>query len=913
MKAPKLPNGIIMKNHTLLCFNFFAFLFFSALQSLAAPPPSNDECNNAIELTVGTTCNFVQYSNVGATASAGIPQPICGNYQGGDVWFKLVVPSTGGIQLNANVGTMTDGVMALYLGNCSSMAVLACDDDASPNGLMPLLEYYGLAPGSTVYIRFWGYGNNNFGSFSICAKVMNPPNNCALNNPGGCSCPTPGSTDCQLLPDIIAGKHSLNDNNGWFEFSQLAAAPDKGLLRLDVATANVGWGPMEVIPTNDYLCGTDTLHNFFPPSNFQCPNGQQVRRLINQKVYHKVGNTFQFELRPAGFMIYHPTHGHIHMDDWGLYTLRLRDASVADTLQWPIVNSGIKVSFCLLDLTTCTGSGGDCIDEAGNVLSNGDFPNYGLGGGNYNCGNDMQGISVGKVDIYHSYLDESFVKIPYEACNGEYHVVIQIDPDNHFLEMNENNNWLSAKTNLSLQRQSNTGPYSYIFSKNGNILCNGNTMQLKASGANSYTWNTGETTQKISISQPGKYWVRATTPCGTATSDTLLIASNSAAPEQYKTDTVCTGAQAHLFASGTNTQWYDAATGGNLIFSGNDFTTTALTANTTYYVANEPLPLSGLMGPASTTFSGNGYFSSSVADYLIFNAFMPFTLKNVTIDAQNAGNLTVQLRTIYGKLITEKTVAVQSGVQEILLNMDIPSGLNLQLGIANSNVKLYCSTVPSGNVGYPFKMYSVANIVGSGAGDVQYAMFYNWKIDVPMATCSNIIRQPVEVMVVPADAPVISGLAAEYLHTASPVTLSAIPPGGVFSGNAVSGNTFNPAEAGLGSHEITYTYTLGNCTKIANASTLVKFDSSTIHYNTEIKIINNPSSTPQIFISVNDPAKAEWRMLNESGQLIQKGIYNLSRGDNLLTPQMQKLSHGLYLFEITLSTDNAKKVFKILR
>lgn len=900
-----------MKNFTYLRFPILLVFLFLYFISIAAPP--NDECINAIELPVATTCNFVQYSNEGATASAGIPQPICGNYQGGDVWFKLVVPATGGIQLNANVGSMTDGVMALYLGDCTTMAVLACDDDGSPNGLMPLLEYYGLTPGSTVYIRFWGYGNNNFGTFAICAKAMNPPNNCALNNAGGCSCPTPGATDCQLLPDIIAGKHSLNDTNGWYEFSQLAANPDKGLLRLDVATANVGWGPMEVIPTNDYLCGTDTLHNFFPPSNFVCPNGAQIRRLINQKVYHKAGNSFQFELRPAGFMIYHPTHGHIHMDDWGLYTLRLRDASVADTLQWPIVNSGIKVSFCLLDLTTCSATGGDCIDAGGNVLTNSDFPNYGLGGGNYNCGNDMQGISVGKVDIYHSYLDESFVKIPYEACNGEYHVVIQIDPDNHFLEMNENNNWLSAKTNLTQQRQSNTGPYAYLFSEGGNILCNGNTMQLKASGANSFTWSTGETTQNIIINQPGKYWVRATTPCGTATSDTLEMVSNSAIPAQYKADTVCTGTQAHLFANGNNTKWYDAVTGGNLVFTGNNFTTPALTGSTTYYVANEPLPVVGSFGPAETTFSGNGYFSSSVDDYLIFNAFLPFTLKNVTVNAQNAGNLNVQLRTIYGKLISEKTVAVQVGVQEILLNMYIPAGLNLQLGIANSSVKLYCSTVASGNIGYPYKFNSIANIVGSADGDIQYSMYYNWKIEVPMATCGSVTRLAITAMVVPPDAPVITGLAPTYLHTASPVTLSAMPAGGVFSGTAVSGITFSPAVAGIGTHDITYTYTLGNCTKSTIASTTIKFDSATIHYNTEIKIINNPASNPQILITVNETGKAEWRMFNEAGQLIQKGNYTLLRGNNLITPEMQKLSHGIYLFEIKLSADNAKKIFKILR
>lgn len=109
---------------------------------------------------------------------------------------------------------------------------------------------------------------------------------------------------------------------------------------------------------------------------------------------------------------------------------------------------------------------------------------------------------MGKVDIYHQYLDESFVKIPYEACNGSYHVVVQVDPDNHFLEMNENNNWLAAATALTKQRTTNTNPYAYIFSKKGNTVCQGGTLQLEASGASNYVWNTGATAQKITISQP---------------------------------------------------------------------------------------------------------------------------------------------------------------------------------------------------------------------------------------------------------------------------------------------------------------------------------------------------------------------------------------------------------------------------
>lgn len=56
-----------------------------------------------------------------------------------------------------------------------------------------------------------------------------------------------------------------------------------------------------------------------------------------------------------------------------------------------------------------------------------------------------------------------------------------------------------------------------------------------------------------------------------------------------------------------------------------------------------------------------------------------------------------------------------------------------------------------------------------------------------------------------------SGLAATYCASASPVTLTGVPAGGVFSGPGISGNTFNPAIAGTGLKSIKYVYTLGTC------------------------------------------------------------------------------------------------------
>ncbi len=753
-----------------------------------------------------------------------------------------------------------------------------------------------------------------FGSAILFAQLLSAQ--CSTGNPAGCSCPG-GGTTCLLLPDITAGKKSLNGTTGWTEYTQAASSPNKGLLRLDVSTPNVGWGPVETVSTNNYLCGSDTLFDFVPPSGFLCPDGSFPKRLIKQRLYQKNGNSFQFIDRDAGWMVYHPSHGHIHIEGWGLYTIRLRDVTITDTLQWPVVNSGVKVSFCLIDLTTCSGSPGDCQDANGNTLLNNNFPNYGLGGG-YSCNNIKQGISVGKVDIYHQYLDESFVKIPYEACNGSYHVVVQVDPDNHFLEMNENNNWLAAPTVLTKQRTSNTNPYAYIFSKKGNTVCQGSTLQLEASGASNYVWSTGATTQKVTISQPGRYWVRATTPCGTTTSDTLDIAQSgtSAFPAITTNDTICAGERANLYASG-NAHWYDAPVGGNLIFIGNNYQTGSLFNNTTFYVADQPSVLSGKLGPAATTFSGTGNYTAAKTEYLIFNAFLPFKLKKLRVDASAAGVRTIQLRDQYGHVLQQKNVTLAAGSQEITLDFFVPSGLNHQLGLSSASpvAGLYTSTTANPNIGFPFKLNSVANIVGSSfaaSGDQSYPFFYDWQVEVTSEACNSGQRKPVIAYTVPAPTVAMSGLQPVYNHAAFGVQLTGSPAGGTFSGNGVVNGYFYPRVAGLGSHIITYTYNNGFCTGQTAKQTEVVLDQTLLDNGFSVQLLDHPGSHPVLWVVSNDNSVVEIVLLTNTGQTLmtmEKAVYP---GGNFINIDVEKYPKAVYLLKVRHAASGKTKTLKLL-
>ena len=79
----------------------------------------------------------------------------------------------------------------------------------------------------------------------------------------------------------------------------------------------------------------------------------------------------------------------------------------------------------------------------------------------------------------------------------------------------------------------------------------------------------------------------------------------------------------------------------------------------------------------------------------------------------------------------------------------------------------------------------------------------------------------------------------------SPITLVAAPSGGTYSGNGVTGASFDPATAGVGSHTITYSYTDGNgCANSATTTVFVEacvsIDESSLN---SIRVFPNPTNS----------------------------------------------------------------------
>lgn len=727
---------------------------------------------------------------------------------------------------------------------------------------------------------------------------------CTTTNATSCLCLDNAQSNCDLLPDItISGWAISNYLAGPNEYPQVcnpACSGNDGRLRVSGSTPNLGHGSFTVGSVNMWVCGTDTL-TVYPGT---CPDGSAPKQLIKQKIYHKNGNTMTYTERWAGSMTYHPTHGHMHVDDWGVFTLRIQTAD-PNPLNWPIVGTGAKLGFCLMDYGTCSGYNGHCRDDLGNVLTNGSFQNWGLGGGNYGCSPVEQGISVGHTDIYSENLDGMWVNIPPGTCNGNYAVVIQVDPNNNFLEEREDNNVAWAPVTLTQQTPAGNGSATITASGDTDI-CSGGSVTLTANAGTSYTWSTGATTQSITVSAAGTYTVTVVSPCGTGnTSQVITVSGPTAAPNAVD-DAVCENETATLSATAGGSgslAWYDAPVGGNLVGTGSTFTTPALSSTTNYYVEEqETTPgTTGYVGPATSAI-GTGANHTNDSRYLQFDASVPFTLKSVWVNASTAGNRTIEVRDGTGLVLGSVTVNIPAGMGRVTLNLAVPQGTGLRLGIqTGSLVDLYRNDA---GVAYPYTIANVVSITNSSAGAQYYYWFYDWEVETMPRVCGG-PRATAVATVTAAPSVSFTGLNATHWTNDAPVTLVGSPAGGSFSGPGVSGNTFSPALAGAGGpYTVTYTYTDAGtgCTGSYSMDVTVILGTSVpgeAGNVTDVTVFPNPSNgTFTVSFDLLGTHHTQISLTTLTGQvLFSKDLGEIS-GQHLEQVSLSDLAKGIYMVDL---------------
>jgi hypothetical protein len=242
-----------MKNTKLfqLKCSLFALMITGSFQSHAQT--AGDDCSVATLLTAGTSCVTANYNNIGATSSSGVANPTCGFYSGNDVWFFVVVPVSGKLQIEVNNVSGINRGWAIYTGVCSSLTQLTCVSASNYAINNPSLG------GQMLYVRVWNRNSLSGGTFSICAWEPNT----AANDFCSAAVPLSVSTSCSFLlytnigstaePTSVAPNPTCGFYQGgdaWFTF----VMPASGQARVE--TNNVAGGINPQFAVYSGTCGS---------------------------------------------------------------------------------------------------------------------------------------------------------------------------------------------------------------------------------------------------------------------------------------------------------------------------------------------------------------------------------------------------------------------------------------------------------------------------------------------------------------------------------------------------------------------------------------------------------------------------------------------------------------------------------
>jgi hypothetical protein len=244
-----------------------------------------------------------------------------------------------------------------------------------------------------------------------------------------------------------------------------------------------------------------------------------------------------------------------------------------------------------------------------------------------------------------------------------------------------------------------------------------------------------------------------------------------------------------------------------------------------YCTSEEPATLTGI--------PSGGYFTSNPTGAVTGNVFNPNTLA--------AGTYSISY-----------TVEVDGCLGTNTQSVNVVSGASATISISPSSVcnnsaeiNLAGTATPAGGV---FGGPGVVNGVFFPAQVTPGEITITYTVQGGAGECPGFASQVIQVN----PSPVINliGLASSYCLNSEPVELEGFPALGTFSGPGVSDGVFTPADAGLGTHELVYSFDNGTCigqdvvTVTVNPNISVSFNGlpSTICSNaSEIILSSTPS------------------------------------------------------------------------
>lgn len=376
-----------------------------------------------------------------------------------------------------------------------------------------------------------------------------------------------------------------------------------------------------------------------------------------------------------------------------------------------------------------------------------------------------------------------------------------------------------GKTNTSAVTKIKVNPFpEATITPNGTTtICQDNSVKLTASQGSSYLWSNNETTKSITVTDAGNYSVTVTNGNGcsaisiptTVTVFPLSIATITAGGAT----TFCEGNEVILTSSPGYVKWSTGETTQSIIVktAGDYYVTVtggngcSVTSSATTITVNS-IPVATITAGGTTSIcQGNTVTltSSSGNSYLWSNGE---TSQSITVS--DAGNYSVTVSNEVGCTTTSANTTIT--VTSLPVATITPSGATsfcegsaVILSTDAADTYLWSNGATTQSI----------TVTQSGTYTVNT---FNTNKCNAVSTSQTVTVYPLPVVATLDKLPVMVSI------NNPSILLSGLPAGGIYSGAGVSGSLFNPAMAGLGNAQITYTYTNeNNCSKSVSGNVMV--------------------------------------------------------------------------------------------
>jgi hypothetical protein len=388
-------------------------------------------------------------------------------------------------------------------------------------------------------------------------------------------------------------------------------------------------------------------------------------------------------------------------------------------------------------------------------------------------------------------------------------------------------------------------------------VCQGSSTTLSAPAGFTYLWSTGATTQSINVATAGTYTVTITDGIGCSNSTTATVVVEARPTVSVSgTATVCAGQSVTLTATGAATYvWNNGTTTNTLTLSptatatytviGTNVAGCADTATFTVTVDAAPT----MTGTPTITDAGCGLSNGSISGVTVNGTGLTYNWTNsANVSVGTTANLSNVPAGVYNLTATNATGCSATFGPYSIANPSAPAAASVTVVdsvlCAGETIQLNATSSVTGAT----FAWSGPNFSGTGATvTIANATAANAGVYSVTVTANGCTSAATSKTIVVNNLPAVTVLAFSDTTCVNyaAVTLAGAPAGGTFSGNGVTGASFDPAAAGVGTHVVTYSYTDANgCANSATTTVVVEacvgMGESSLN---AIRVFPNPTNT----------------------------------------------------------------------